>query len=249
MKKGICKLCLRYKYLCKKSHIIPNHAYKHLKDNTGKLFYVDKSTLKKPGRSKKRQTGEFEEGILCQDCEAKISKWEKYYAELFYSENIKNINKITKTNEHGVQMRFIYGSGYKYDYIKLYFLSILWKSSISSRPFFNKVDLGKEINDKLRIMILKEFSGSEKMFPCALLFPAPMVNGWGFDMRDVGLTRNPYLYEKDDKKVADFLILGVIHKFFITENNVDNFNSIKKDRLEALFLTQEKTLQRRDKLV
>src|SRR3972149_6927505 len=104
MKKGVCKLCKEIKFLCKKSHILPKHTYKILKEN-GYSLYIDRETIKK-GHGKKDYSGKFET----------------------YANNLIYLSRIKNTDKQIIDSKIIIsGIGYDYKKIKLYFLSILWR--------------------------------------------------------------------------------------------------------------------------
>ena len=79
-----------------------------------------------------KQSGIWEQ-LLCQSCDNSFSPHEKYVRELFHGGQ-----KIPfKRNGRMVTLE-----GVEYLHVRLCFLSILWKMSISSRPMFRNVNLG-----------------------------------------------------------------------------------------------------------
>lgn len=234
MKKGTCKLCKEIKFLCKKSHIFPKHTYKILKES-GYSLYIDKETTKN-GHGKKDYSGIFEANILCEDCEQVFNKYETYANGLIYESRINNINKEIIDSKI-----IITGSDYDYKKIKLYFLSILWRSSISSKDFFNQVKLTDNLEEELRSMLLECNPGEEYQFSIMLSLPN-LTQGDGFDGQDVLVTQKPYKSEINNLDAYVFMITGQSIYFIIGESNL---NTVKKDSLTIFLKSKEETLKQR----
>lgn len=248
MKTGECKLCRQNKMLCEKSHIISKHAYQLLQDSNNLTLYVDKNTIDKPGKQK-RYTGEFEGGILCEDCESKLSGYETYAANIIFDNQIQNIQKRKLQTQSGAWLVQINGDGYNYKKFKLYLLSILWKSSICARQFFKEVSLNDD-TEIIREMFLNDNPGEIYEYPCFIILPALIHQGIGFDLQDIGLMRSPLLYEKDGVKFVDFLISGCRYQFAITKKEgATRFISVQRDCLLLPLFTQEQTLNHRKQIV
>lgn len=239
MKKGFCRLCRNEKLLCKKSHILPAHTYNILKED-GHSIYIDHYTIKKESKQKD-YSGKFESDILCQACEQIFNKFESYANDLFYRNKITNINKeITNTSK-----LIISGEGYSYSKIRLYFLSILWRSSIATNPFFDQVKLSINDEEKIRMMLLEGDSGEEYEFPIICLLPSLVKRS--FDIRDIAVTRSPIKKELMGRVIYNFLITGLTLCFIIDRsNNLHDFNSVKKDSFILNILNKEETLKQRD---
>lgn len=147
-----CKLCLQEKPLIKKSHIIPDFMYKGLFDEKHRISQIDFTNKKESFPP----TGIYEGNILCSNCDNKIlGSYETYAAkELFkptmhgFIEALKNKVIDFDGNETSVTMSRI-----EYKKAKLFFLSILWKASISSHRFFKFVNLEPTTSEKIRNML------------------------------------------------------------------------------------------------
>jgi len=139
--------------------------YKGLYDSTHTLFKVPTNDLNK---DQKLQTGEFESNILCQNCESLLSKYEGYAKDIFYGGgNIKykDLKFENQKNQQGVS--YTYCQGIDYNKFKLFLLSILWKSSVSSKEFFEQIKLGPH-EDIIRKMIINGDPGDFDDYPCVL---------------------------------------------------------------------------------
>ena len=153
MKAGICKLCLQEKKLLNKSHIIPDFMYRD-----GKIYYDDhtvhridfvQSLKGKVTRRGKQNSGEYEGGILCKDCDGKVIKNYEDYAKLFLYGKKLGKQLLYHFPPGEVVLRNI-----DYAKLKLFFLSVLWRASISTRPFFKEIEIADNLKEELREMIL-----------------------------------------------------------------------------------------------
>jgi len=163
-----CKLCRQEKELLTKSHIIPNFMYKEFFDENHTALMVSGNNF---SNVQNKQTGEYESNILCKTCDnEKIGKFENYAKTVLYGgNNIRRVNIpncINEKNKNGIE--FTYCQGINYKKFKLFLLSVLWRSSISSRPFFSEVSLGEKHSENIRKMILYEEPGNIDDYPCVM---------------------------------------------------------------------------------
>ena len=163
MKEGKCKLCRQTKPLIKKSHIISEFFYKEagLYDEHhqfGVHFFKEGNYQ----RSSKRNLGEYESYILCQDCEKKFSEQESYARATLFSTNsvpVRKASQISYSSNDGLTTAHI--KNINYQRFKLFLLSLLWRASISSRPFFNELSLDDLHEERPPGMLLSEDAGDE----------------------------------------------------------------------------------------
>ncbi len=172
---GICKLCKKTREL-KESHIIPRFVIKFIRDKKLKHRFYEIC------RKQKRiiQDGP-KEYLLCTRCEQQIGKYEQYFKEAIYR------NKHGTKRSHDEQSFVIENLEYKK--IKLFFLSLLWRASISSKPEFENVSLGYN-EDRICKMITEENPGHSSKFSISAIVPLigrKYNEGWGttfFDLKD-----------------------------------------------------------------
>lgn len=145
----ICHLCLRAQPLVN-SHILPEFVFKPIYDHRHKVVQVGKHE-----RSKTLQKG-WRERLLCEDCEARLNPYETDFANQWF-ENPSLPDRITE-EAHLVR-------GIDYKRFKLFHVSILWRSSVSSLPFFEAVSLGPKWEGIAREMLLDEDPGPPSVFP------------------------------------------------------------------------------------
>lgn len=162
----ICKLCQQEKQLIGKSHIIPDFLYKYagLYDEKHRMrsFSVEDVINGKPPSLP--QSGVHEGGLLCAECDNQRlgTKLEDYAKKAIYGGG-KLMEKecpicTNYTNASGEL--FAICENLDYTKYKLFLLSILWRAGISSRPFFNEINLN-EHEEILREMI---FNNDPKNF-------------------------------------------------------------------------------------
>ena len=157
---NICRLCLASSEL-RESHIIPHWVFGSIRDETlDNRFYELHNKL-----DKTIQDGP-KEYLLCNDCEQKIGRYEKYFKEAIH------------LSRHGIEIRHNQQcaviDNLDYRKMKLFFLSLLWRMSISSRPEFENVCIGDN-EETIRKMIVTEEPG--KSFEYSVNAVIPLING------------------------------------------------------------------------
>jgi hypothetical protein len=158
----LCRLCLTEQPLVK-AHVIPRQFYHSIRGSgigfgAGELvprIYVAGSSRK----PKQCQSGIFDSNILCPDCDQKkIGPWDKYAQELF-------LRKFPKQLATSIRSPALYCiDNFDYSSLKLFFLSVLWRSAITENEFFGRVDIqGSE--ETIRRMLLDRNPGASEEFP------------------------------------------------------------------------------------
>lgn len=153
-----CKLCHLDKELCQ-SHIIPESAYSTLYDEKHRLLEVSNFQKKVP----KHQKG-LREPLLCKDCEQHLNKYESYFADIWFQNQLVPTQAAKEISEI---------SGLDYKRFKLFHMSILWRAGIASREEFDKVKLDDH-EERLRQLILTDDPGDPNqysVFGYILVFP------------------------------------------------------------------------------
>ncbi len=161
---GICKLCLEEKEL-RQSHILPKHIYKQsgLMPKYEPMVFLNASKTRALPVENKSYDGE-KEYLFCYDCEQLLANnYEGVASRLFYQpeDSLKDLKiKISKTSLGPYNFRTI--EGLNYHSIKLYFLSIMYRLSISQG--YSDFSLGEDHNEKIRIMILSGDGSDESEY-------------------------------------------------------------------------------------
>ncbi|HYM93847.1 MAG TPA: hypothetical protein VET23_06895 [Chitinophagaceae bacterium] len=171
---------------------------------------VEKRFIKTPS------DGEYEGGLLCDDCDNKLlgDYYENYASRAIYggellAEECPTFKSFR--NQHG--MEFIKCNKLNYHKFKLFLLSILWRASISTRPFFSEINLN-EHEERIRQMLLSKNAGDVSEYPIVVMtyahdstLPKELIA----QPRFVDLGDNIHLYS--------FMINGYFYFFYVSHNN------------------------------
>jgi hypothetical protein len=189
---GICRLCLQQTTL-RNSHILPEFFYLNLYDQLHRAVNV-------PSNAKEKiiQKG-LREYLLCQKCETKFSKYERYASRL-----LQGIPKFLK-DPSGC---FVYSDKVNYKNFKLFQLSLLWRASVSKE--FVQVNLGKH-EEKVRRMLDEETPGSFLDYGCWLvMYPNPK--------KIKRIIWSPATVKLDGHNGYKFMIGDLMWYFFVTSH-------------------------------
>ena len=145
-----CKLCNEEKILCN-SHIIPQFFFSYILTDS-KIAFVEK------GNSYEKSSNGYKEKLLCLDCETKIGKHEKYVSETLL--DIRNEKRAYYTDDN-----FNIYDNISYFHFKLFALSLVWKSSISSLEFYSNIELNERHEENMRLMLLNNDPREENTYP------------------------------------------------------------------------------------
>jgi hypothetical protein len=142
------------------SHVIPEFIYKSVYDDKHRFHEIQ---IADPRKLKIRQKG-LREPLLCGSCERLLAEHERYVSLVFRG------NIQTKTRRSG---NLVTVTGLDYAHFKLFGLSILWRASVSTMPFFQEVSLGKH-EDIVRLALLNSEPGPSHRLSI-------MINGLAVD--------------------------------------------------------------------
>ena len=191
-----CRLC-HIKSQLKESHIIPRSIIKLVRDKKmNNKFYelgIDTRKIIQDGPK---------EYLLCNPCEQKIGRYEKYFKESIYLERHK-IKTVL------INRCFIFNN-LNYSSIKLFLLSALWRMSISSLYQFGKVSL-EDDEDQIRKLINEENPGKSTDYPIVGI--VPLING----RREEAWMCFPLVDE--NKNIYCMIIGGVLYMISKTQHD------------------------------
>lgn len=237
MKNGVCKLCLEEKGLCKESHIIPRFLYKLLSGENSLLVFLDKIV------ARFRYNGEYEGNILCEDCDNRvIGQLDDYAAKFIHGEFPKKLNSRLEIIDGAEHLVIENDPNYDYKKYKLFLLSLLWRASICSRPFFKQLKLSQEVENELREMILLGDPGEPERYASFVFLP-PLVpapgGGRGFNTLYMP-TMSPIMTKNDSWELCKFIIEGMTFFFLISAPPGTKVEpSTRKDKLLLKISTPE----------
>lgn len=152
-----------------KSHIIPESFFRKMKCG-GETIYRVTNTFNNEWEHKKRTPiGVYDKTILCDECEKRFSNTDDYgYRMLFENKQ----NEIIIENQ-----RFYVIKNIDYKLTKLFFISILWRASVSNDECFCRVKLGA-IEQVAKKHIWEENPGSSDDFSFRLYKFIPTDTGY-----------------------------------------------------------------------
>jgi len=153
-----CRLCSGSGPL-RNSHILPECVYKPVYDTKHRAAALDLQCASIPYVQKG-----VRERLLCGACEQKFSRWEDVFCK-FWKPATLFASPITQP--------YFCVSGFQYDALKLFHLSILWRAGVAKSEAFRLVKLGPH-EKVLRNILLKEQAPSESVYPvsaCVLRDP------------------------------------------------------------------------------
>jgi hypothetical protein len=163
---GTCNLCGKTKKLCK-AHILPQLFYRQVK-----LKQADKLDILKYNAKYEKTThsGIYDPNILCAECDNSFSKYEQYTKQFLYLTNWNNYQKTDAKKPYYL----IPAKDINYLYLKLFIVSFLWKTSVSSEDGCQHIDLGKKWNDYAKKLLLNpKLDDPENFSFCFLKMKAP----------------------------------------------------------------------------
>jgi hypothetical protein len=162
----ICRFCGHDKKLVK-AHIIPEGFFRSLRQGKDMPRLLSSSRHAHP---KKIPIGVYDTEILCETCERLFQHWDQYGQEFFARKH----RDWKPLSIHGHRIYEIHD--YDYASLKLFFVSILWRASVSGQDFFKRVNLGP-LEDTAKRLIAEATPGSADDFSVLLaVFDAPVAN-------------------------------------------------------------------------
>lgn len=164
---ALCRLCGKEKKLIR-AHIIPEKFYTRLNEGAYKLVAKDKF----PSRSQK---GLYDGSILCQECDNEIlGIYDKEAINLL----INNINKYETTSllqkAYNEKHYTIPCAEFNYARLRKFFVSLIWRASITTNETFEMINLGKY--EQVALDILNDVSDDYNLFATIIFKLAPTLN-------------------------------------------------------------------------
>ena len=225
-----CRLCLEEKSkLQKKSHIIPSFMFKPLKRDKSFVEFTTKH-IDEGKEPRTRFDGPHQGDLLCHDCETKLlSGFESYSSNLLYGGAITPERLLPKAESRSEHLRLphLVFSNIDYRKFKLFLLSVLWRSSISTLPMFNEVHLGPH-EERIRKIIFEGNPKDEDCYPIAISTYTHRVPSESY------IVAPPLrLKMKDGYTVYLFLIGATFYMYFVLTKSRGSLEEIMKYTVNA----------------
>ena len=190
-----CRLCLKSVPLVN-SHVVSEFLYGPLYDEKHRFHVISTNS---EINDRLRQQGLYEK-LLCRDCDGRILSGHENYARgvLFGGQPM-----LTAVDGNNLRQK-----GLKYAPLKLFYLSLLWRMSISRNEFYKNVSLGPH-EENIRRMLLASDPGPTDKY--GLLCVAPV-----FDAQHVGdWMMPPDKTRAYGRTVYRCLIGGLLYCYFV----------------------------------
>ena len=143
---GTCRLCGQEGPLCR-SHILPRFLYRGLQKGWTPRVEGSKLGTLPPGQVK--------EPLLCGECEGRFQRWERTAGALYRDICSWDAEKLRA----GVDCK-----GLNYQRLKLFYLSVIWRASVSRHAAMKPVSLGKR-ERLVETMVREGNAGTTREFP------------------------------------------------------------------------------------
>jgi hypothetical protein len=192
------------------AHIIPEAFFKELKIASGPLQVLSSQVEAHPKRSHK---GVYDSTILCLDCEKELGPFDNYAVEVFLSGKYAKEGRFKDDDLEGYVISKI-----DYRMLKLFFLSMLWRASVSESLFFNRISLGPYEEDIKRRLKAKD--------PGPASFIRVMTNEVRY-LHDKPVMLQPYKNRFTDDKLTGYVIpFGRFKSIFIVDKKPCDFSPL-----------------------
>ena len=171
-----CKFCGKERKIIK-AHIIPEGFFRRIRQGEETLEMV---TNKAGEYTKKSPIGEYDKTIICENCEAIWQEWDNYAQQLLAEEPLNG-----RARYHGNRKICYVVDDFEYQKLKLFFISMVWRASVSSRKYFSRISLD-QFEDIAKQHIANKNPGDSEDFSIVLSkFDYPMAK----------VMPDPYMYE------------------------------------------------------
>jgi hypothetical protein len=128
-----CKFCGTDTTLIK-AHIIPDGFFRRIKQGKVALKIITNKVGEYPKNS---PIGIYDNTIVCAKCETIWQEWDNYTQQL-----LTDMPLNSQLRYHNNEKLCYVIENYDYKKLKLFFISMCWRASASTHPFFSKVKLG-----------------------------------------------------------------------------------------------------------
>lgn len=137
MRTGLCRLCLNQRPLCD-SHALPNSAFNYiLRKNAGKAIVITDDSTSRARHSSDTWDAE----LLCEDCEQKLNRGYDAYGMAVF----RGHEGCVREDSEGLDFLRI-----DRQRLRMFFLSIVWRVSVSDHPNYSNIDLPYAWEEDLR---------------------------------------------------------------------------------------------------
>ncbi|MEQ1656822.1 MAG: hypothetical protein ABL960_14105 [Nitrospira sp.] len=202
----VCRFCSQHKPLIK-AHVIPEGFFRVLRGDSS----IPELLSNKVGEYPKRAPiGVYDKLILCRECDGLFSDWDNHAQKVL----LQDFSEETAIDGGAAKIGWKVAD-FDYRALKLFFVSLLWRASVSTHEFYRRVSLGP-LEGELRAMIVAEEPGSPEAFAVTLArFDHPAFTG----MLD------PHLEQYEGVNYCRFYLSGFVAYIKIDQQPAPKFLS------------------------
>lgn len=131
-----CRFCKSPGRKLIKAHMIPRSIFKLVKKDEKYSVYFEATT--EGVRREPKQAGLYDENILCAECEARFSNWDRHGGTVICKSRGEADLYL---DPHGIPCGYHLKDA-DYELLMMFFLAVLWRASVSTLQFFRAVQLG-----------------------------------------------------------------------------------------------------------
>lgn len=133
-----CRLCFRDRKLVK-SHIVPEAFWRDLRDEVeGAPWLISGADGVYAQRS---HSGVYDQGILCDECEPRFGDLDEYGIRVLLQDFDRLFSPVIDT-VFPARVAGYESTSVDQDRLLRFFVSVLWRASVSTQPFYSNVVLG-----------------------------------------------------------------------------------------------------------
>ncbi len=229
-----CSLCGEEKPLLEKSHIVSDFLFADIFDDKHRI--AELRIKDKKLTDKTVQSSHWESDLLCFSCDNNIiSKLEGYAKNKLFVPVIKYSKKLPPPQENLSEVFDVDNQQ-----IKLFFLSLLWRMSISKNPNYKTVDLGKH-EEIIRQMVFENDPKDVFDYPY-IVYSLINQNNFNEPESFYRLFYSPQLKRIDCgyeylMQIPGFLI--IIRVSNVTKKEYTSSSYVGNDKLRVFFLPEK----------
>jgi hypothetical protein len=153
-----CRLCGQERKLIK-AHIIPEAFFRPLRSGP---IVPELHTNTEGAHPKRSPIGIYDKKILCVECDARFAPRDDHAQQVLIRRFSEKLALFSGSEKVGYKILDL-----DYKLLKLFFLGLLWRASVSTQPFYRRISLGPYENI-LRTMILANNPGRAEEFAVTL---------------------------------------------------------------------------------
>jgi len=184
-----CKFCGNASPLIN-AHVIPAGFFRRIRQGREPLEVITNSAGE---YTKKSPIGEYDNTIVCSNCEVIWQEWDNYAQQLLAQEPLNG-----RTRYYNNRKICYIVDNYEYTKLKLFFISMAWRASVSIRKFFRKVSLGQFEHIAKQHIMNGNPGGSEDFSVVVSKFNHSLAKG----------TLDPYMYQNSGVNYIRFYLAG-----------------------------------------